>query len=320
MTQLTQLDTRDAMRQTDMYPPAVHILGAPKCGTTALAAYLADHSQIAFSAPKETHHYSSDIAGLKRSTDDASYQAMFTVTEQTKVLMEASVWYLYSQTAIPAILKDRPDAKFIVMLRNPVKMLPSLHLQLQFAMDEDETDFRTAWNLSDARAKGDNIPKTCRAPSTLLYKETAAYGAMLDRLFALVPRDRVKVFFQEEMAGDTQGIYQDTLAFMGIDDDRRTDFARINEAKTAKSRYLQYIITRAGPIRRAISSPIKKLTGKSSLGVLQSAKRWNSEKAGKLEIPQDLQEEIAAHYADDMAHVGELLGKDLNALGWPVAK
>lgn len=308
------------MRMSDMYPPSVHILGAPKCGTTALAAYLADHPQIAFSAPKETHHYSSDIAGLTRSTDDASYRAMFTVTDQTKVLMEASVWYLYSQTAIPAILRDRPDAKFIVMLRNPVKMLPSLHLQLQFAMDEDVKDFRTAWDLSDARANGQSIPKTCRAVSTLLYKETAAYGAMLDRLFAQVPRDRVKVFFQEDMARDTAGIYKETLAFMGLDDDNRAEFERINEAKTAKSSYLQYIITRAGPIRRAISGPIKRLTGKSSLGVLQSAKRWNNVKAGALDVPQDLQEEIAAHYADDMAHVGELLGKDLSALGWPVTK
>lgn len=309
---------QDAPDRPGLFPPAVHIIGAPKCGTTALAGYLAEHPQIAFSRPKETHHYATDLQGLRRSDDDTSYRALYSPTPAARLMMEGSVWYLYSQTAIPAILKDRPDAKFIVMLRNPVKMLPSLHLQLLHALDEDETDFRTAWNLSEKRARGEAIPKSCRAPATLIYTRTAAYGAMLDRLFAMVPRDRCKVFFQEEMARDTEGTYRETLEFMGIDDDNRQDFPRINEAKTTKSRFLHYIVARGRPARQMISKPIKRLTGKSSLGVLQGVKKWNNVKAGPVDVPIDLQEEIAEHYAADMARLGDLLGRDLRALGWPL--
>ena len=309
----------DAPARPDLYPPAAHILGAPKCGTTALAHYLAEHPQIAFSHPKETHHYSTDLPGLRRSTDDASYRAMFSETPATRLMIEGSVWYLYSDAAVPAILNDRPDAKFVVMLRNPVKMLPSLHSQLLHALDESEQDFRTAWNLSGQRAAGEAIPKSCRAPSTLIYTRTAAFGEMIERLFDRVPRERCKIFFQEEMAQDTAAAYHETLAFLGLDDDRRTEFPRINEAKRSRSRALQYVIARAGPARQLISKPVKKLTGKSSLGVHKALKSWNDVKTGPLDIPDDLKAEIAAHYGPDMARLGKLLDRDLSELGWPVS-
>lgn len=316
---MTSPDSPRAIKSHDsdpMFPPSVYIIGAPKCGTTALAEYLSDHPEIAFSRPKETHYYAHDLAGLRRTTEDAGYRAFFKLTSQTKLLMEGSVWYLYSQTAVPEILAVRPDARFIVMLRNPVKMLPSLHLQLINALDEDQEDFRTAWNLSAERAKGQTIPRSCRAPSTLIYTQTAAYGEMLTRLFALVPKERCLVLFQEDMARDTAGTYRTVLDFLGVANDGRAEFPRINEAVRAKSRAIQYILARGRPLRQLVSKPIKALTGKQSLGVVKGLGKWNDVAAGPLHVAPETLDAVGAHYAADVVRLGEILGRDMDAMGW----
>ena len=41
--------------------PNFFIIGAPKCGTTSLAAWLAEHPAIYMSQIKEPHYFSSDL-------------------------------------------------------------------------------------------------------------------------------------------------------------------------------------------------------------------------------------------------------------------
>ena len=303
-----------------LFPPAAFIVGAPKCGTTALASYLAEHPQVAFSRPKEPHRYALDLPGLRVCDDDEAYRSLFVETPRTRLLMEGSVWHLYSAEAVPAILRARPDARFVVLLRNPVTMLASLHRQLLNALDEDRRDFREAWRLSPDRAAGQAIPAGCRAPQTLDYRRTAAFGAMLVRLLERVPRDRVLVMFQEEMTRDTAAAYRASLAFLGLDDDARTDFARVNEARSYRSKLLRRFEARGGGLRESVSGPLKRALGVQSFGVLRRLKALNTVRTPRLEMPPDLAAEIADYYAEDMALLADTLGRDLGPLGWPVGR
>ena len=83
-----------------LLPPEGLLIGAPKCGTTALAAYLAEHPRIAFARPKEPHFFADDLPGLRIPPDEAAYRRSFPVTGATTLAMEGSVWYLYSRTAV----------------------------------------------------------------------------------------------------------------------------------------------------------------------------------------------------------------------------
>ena len=79
-----------------------------------------------------------------------------------KYLVDASVWYLYSNVAVDEILKYNPESKFIVMLRNPVDMFYSLHQQLLYNGEENISSPLKAWNIQHERKKGLNIPFGCR--------------------------------------------------------------------------------------------------------------------------------------------------------------
>jgi hypothetical protein len=81
-----------------------------------------------------------------------------------RAIGEGSVSYLYSQDAVRRILKLAPEAKFIALVRNPLRMLLSYHLRMLFITVEDVEDFRRAWFLQEARLRGERIPRGCIEP------------------------------------------------------------------------------------------------------------------------------------------------------------
>src|SRR5437763_13395711 len=158
------------------------IVGAPRCGTTSLSRYLQKHPQVRFSDVKETHFFSMrDLSGL---SDDELAELVqeeyldwfYPGTPPGALRMEGSVSYLYAPERLLPALKMWPDAKFIVAVRNPLQMLPSVHQRHLFNGDETVRDFGRAWALVEERRRGKRIPRGCIDPRLLDYKEIGQLG------------------------------------------------------------------------------------------------------------------------------------------------
>ena len=108
-------------------PPDFAVVGAPKCGTTALYTWLATHPGIAMSARKEPCFWSHDIATAGRIGDPAAYAALWDGAVPGALRGEASPVYLQSRVAIPELLAARPEVRLVAMIRNPVEMVASRH-------------------------------------------------------------------------------------------------------------------------------------------------------------------------------------------------
>ncbi|NLF38083.1 sulfotransferase, partial [bacterium] len=102
--------------------PDFFIVGAPKSGTTALHAYLGRHPSIFVPARKEPHFFGSDIVSPAFVRDRDAYLSLFAGATTEARVGEASIWYLYSKRAAREIKEFNPDARIIIMLRNPVDM------------------------------------------------------------------------------------------------------------------------------------------------------------------------------------------------------
>jgi len=228
--------------------PDFFIVGAPKCGTSSLFQYLGDNPSIFMPSNKEPHFYASDMytreTGLKRRVSEKSeYERMFARATAGQMSGEGSTWYLFSTVAIPQILRDQPDARFIVMLRNPVDMALSLHNHHVRKLYDDIEDFSQAWALNAMRANGENLPPYCPDPKMLDYREVCRFTPMLERLFNLVPRERVHVIVFEEFVRDPRRAYVDALAFLGAKDDGRTTFEKVNPNRRLRSKRLYELMT-----------------------------------------------------------------------------
>lgn len=221
-----------------MTRPNVFIIGAPKCGTTSLAKWLSEHPQVYFSPVKEPHYFNFDY-GNRRVTELSRYERLFkNARDHHRVICEGSTSYLYSQIAVPAILEYVAHAKFIVMTRNPVDMAPSLHAQRVFNLDENEPDFAKAWQLQHVRRYGAKVPRHCKDPQILQYGAICRLGKQLERLYSLVPPERIHVIELELLRENPRSEYVRLMRFLRIDDDGRSEFPVENSAKARRAPWL----------------------------------------------------------------------------------
>src|SRR5206468_2923428 len=97
---------------------------------------------------------------------------------------------LYAPERMEPILRLWPDARFVIAVRDPMEMLPSLHLRLLYNGDEVEPGFEQAWSLVSERRQGRQVPRTCIEPRFLEYDRIARLGLSVERFIATVGRER----------------------------------------------------------------------------------------------------------------------------------
>ncbi|GAH41694.1 unnamed protein product, partial [marine sediment metagenome] len=105
------------------------------------------------------------------------YLALFTRASSSDLAVgEASPQYLYSKTAIRNVRDFEPNARLIVMLRNPIDLAQAAHMECLYWGVENETNFERAWRLQAMRREGRRIPRSCTQPTVLLWEEMARVG------------------------------------------------------------------------------------------------------------------------------------------------
>jgi len=139
-----------------MRRPNFFIVGAPKCGTSALFAYLNQHPQVFMAHLKELHFFGTDVRYPARPTLD-QYLLHFAKAREELRVGEASTSYLFSQSAAQEIRAFNPAARIVIMLRNPVDMMYSLHSEMLYWLNEDIEDFEAALEAEEKRKVVENI-------------------------------------------------------------------------------------------------------------------------------------------------------------------
>ena len=285
--------------------PNLFIVGAPKCGTTAWVEYLKSHPDIFFPVIKEPHYFSPDIPkpeGFNNFPTEERYLALFAQSGSARIVGEGSVRYLQSREAARNIFQFNPDAKIIIFVRDQEDYLPSLHNQLVFNKDECILDFQTAWRLSGKR-DSTNTSRECRSPKLLDYVEAGNFSAQVDRFFKHFPNDQIRVYHFAEWSRDPRAAYLDILAFLGVPDDGRTDFPRVNAARHRRTNFLWKLQKNPPRIARAAVALTKRVTGRHTLGLIELLRRIDTKKGGQTTVSDALRQEIAAYFRDDNARL-----------------
>src|SRR5690349_13337870 len=136
-----------------MKRPDFFLVGAPKCGTSLMDTYLARHPDV-FMCSKEPHYFGADLAFNNPPRSLENYLSLFEGSDAAKRVGDSSVWYLWSRTAAAEIKEFAPEASILVMLRNPVSMMHSLHSHLLYTADENIASFEQALAAEPDRREG----------------------------------------------------------------------------------------------------------------------------------------------------------------------
>jgi hypothetical protein len=203
--------------------PDFLLLGAPKCGTSALHAALARHPGLYLPEPKEPKYFLTADAPPPTSGGGpgdvetwaeqvwrrSDYAALFAAAGEGALCGESTVFYLYDSAAQCRIRDVVPHARLIAVLRDPVERAHSNWAHLRGAGLEPEADFLTAL---------DHEPERVSAGWAHFWHYTAqgCYGEQLDHLFDLFPRDQVLLLRYRDLRDAPTDTLDRVCGFLGV--------------------------------------------------------------------------------------------------------
>ena len=290
--------------------PDFFIVGAPKCGTTAMNDYLSKHPEIFIPDIKEVHFFGRDLDITKGALrDEGAYLGLFAGAKGEKRLGEASVWYLYSKTAAQEIYDFNPDAKIVIMLRNPAEMLYSQHSQFLYNGNEDLESFRDALAAEPDRKAGRRIPKSAHLVDGLFYSETVRYAEQIERYFERFGRENVHIILYDDFRADLPGTYRKLLRFLDVREDFTPEFAVVNPNKRARSALLRSFVQEPPESIKRLSRVFFPRSLRQR--VMKGLDRANVRYETRAPLDPELKGELERRFAPEVERLEQLLNRDL---------
>ena len=276
------------------------IIGSAKSGTTSLHDYLDQHPNICMSSVKEPNFFScQDIkndnlyyldAPLIHRTED--YEKLFKPNED-KYLGESSVSYMYYPNAVKRIKKYNPQAKIIMLLRNPVERAFS-HYLMDYSSGYINCDFGQLIRNEQVHS--------------VAYQQVVKYGLYFEQIKRVLeefPKENVLVLISENSLNNLKRTMVEIEEFLELNEFSDYSFNVKNS----------YLAAKSGFIKQVYRSPKAKLILKK----LISKKLKDSLKLRFLSAKKPLMHEtdrafLLKLYEKDLILLSELIDTDLNGI------
>src|SRR2546430_2567378 len=238
--------------------PNFFIVGAPKAGTTSLYHYLRQHPDVYMSPIKEPNFFASefrlehmspairplaeqDAPALAAYLDGPmrmlrfggvvtrwdQYLKLFRLVAAERAIGEASVAYLWSRSAAANIHQRIPDARIVMVLRNPADRAFSQYVQ---AVAKNRT--RLPFD-EFVRERARHLPETLDLFSPFL--EYGLYFRQVERFLDRFGSERVRIYLYEDYSRNREATVRDLLRWLGVDPQVPLDLSqRHHEARVPR--------------------------------------------------------------------------------------
>ncbi len=298
--------------------PDFFLMGAPKAGTTALHAALAQHPQLYLSPVKEPKFYLCDGRPPRgfgqRGPGDAhsarewvwrrgDYENLFEPAPAGLLRGESTPFYLYDRDAQRRIHDDVPKAKLLVVLRDPIDRAYSNWMHLRSDGLEPISDFAAAWAAEDERVARGWAP-------FWHYRRLGLYGEQVRDLIERFGRDQVHVLRYRDLVETPVEALDAVSSFLGVASGLIGGAKRANShpyvAASPRTEAIARVV-RAGAALGAWAPPqVWRQASRPLLAALQHG-------AGRRPVlaPQ-LRLRLVESYREDNALLGQLTGRSFS--------
>jgi Sulfotransferase domain len=194
-------------------PPDFVGVGTQRSGTTWWFETLLAHPQIRGpkSGLKEQHFFDRFCGRALTARDIARYHARFP-RRPGEIAGEWTPRYMHDFWTPPLIARAAPDARLLIMLRDPIERFRSgVPHRLSRSADEHMVEV-----IGDAIERG-------------------RYASQLRRVLAWHDRSRVLILQYERCRAQPAAEYRRTLAFLGVDADHRSEVLQQQRGTTQQA-------------------------------------------------------------------------------------
>ena len=250
---------------------------------------------------KEPQFFADFLGEHRRICTWSDYLNCFAGADLEKRIGEASVAYLAAPNSAKDIKVFSPEARIIIMLRNPVDVMNSLYHLRRFSNLENEQSFEAAL-VADEHG---------RRSYELTYRERVRFAEQTKRFIDTFGREHVHVILFDDFKADTAVVYRDTLKFLDVQSDFRTNFPVVNANPRARSQALWNVVRRPPQLLRSIVHPLTSQTARKSVGRLLI--RLNVVYEKRPPIAPDLMSRLKIEFAPEVEKLSAVIGRDLSA-------
>jgi Sulfotransferase domain len=291
-----------------MRKPDFFIVGAPKCGTTALYSYLKSHPEVFMSLIKEPQFFAEEtISDPQAIRSFGDYRELFAGATTERRVGEASTAYVSSRCAPGRIKSFQPDTQIIIMLRHPVDMMYSLHGTLYSGGVEAIAGFAEALR-QDEREKADG-PRLSGRHVEPPYRLMAAYASQVERYFQVFGRDRVCVLLYDDFKAQPSRVFRSVLRFLDLSTDFEPRFCVVNPSPQARSKAVQKLLRKPPSSVHSLVHAILPVSIRRFIG--ESLMKLNDRALPPIDPALRLR--LIADFEPEVRRLSRLLGRDLSA-------
>ena len=300
--------------------PNFLILGAPKCGTTSLYSYVAQHPDVFMCFPKEPTFFghegdrglfngpgdNNEIYRTRVVTSFEAYTKLFNAVTTQKAIGEASTFYLYLPKAPQTIKKYIPRAQMFGVLRNPADRAYSNYLHLARQLRET-LSFTEALREEPHRIRNNFF-------ELWHYKSMGFYYDQVKRYYEMFGQQQVHIYLHEDLQKNMLSVVQEIFGILELD----PSFVP-NMSKKWNVGYMP-----KSPLREKVYYKLKhatKFCAKHAPWRLRSPIERTMEFIAHLErpvhvprppMPEDVRAALLEEYREDILKLQDLLRRDLS--------
>jgi hypothetical protein len=308
-------ETQRGRGQARVIWPTFFLVGAQNSGTTSLYSQLRQHSEVFLPPLKEPHFFSDlpPLAGMRypiaRVAEQDAYLRLFNQAGDYKAIGDASTSYLWDPGAPYRIHAANPQAKIVMLLRDPIERAQSHYLM----------DVRDGWqHLPFREALQQDWQSTeKRHGMARLYIDLGLYCRQVERYLKLFGPERVCILSftsldAQPMNGARPALSQ-VVDFLGLDS------AQLSRIDTSR-RENEFTVSRWRWVSRIAGARWARRLGltlvPASLGSTFFIKQLVFEplflkRADKPPIPAEVKEWLISIFKDDVSALEKLLGRSL---------
>lgn len=244
--------------------PDFFIAGAAKSGTTSLWKYLGCHERIFMTKEiqnKELSYFCNDY-GVKSLEQ---YLSFFEKATKHQLVGEVCHTYLTSPESAQWIKSEVPNAKIIIILRNPANRAYSLYKWMIMEGYENQPTFEKALEIEPIRRNNSNFKLKRRTYfRNWFYFETGLYSQQVKRFYEIFGKKNTLVLLFEDFKSDPTNVMSKIFSHLDLTptilnkEQRRVE----NESKEVRSVRVQFYIRNRLPkilTKLSIGSNVQRL-------------------------------------------------------------
>jgi len=224
--------------------PDFYVLGGEKCGSSALYEYIIKHPHVESAVTKEIHYFDRWFSrGLNwyRVCFPFSTHKFFSnkITKRDFLTGEATPRYLYHPHSLDRIKKLTPNAKFLIILRNPIDRAFS-HYNMNMNIGFEKLSFEDAIKSENSRIENEyeKMKLDENYYSTTYYRfsylERGIYYKFLENWFKHFPRNQFMIIKSEDLLKNPHITYPKILKFLNLKDWVPAEFKQVRVSSYGK--------------------------------------------------------------------------------------